>query len=306
MPLSVRVLAKGFAAEIRGVDLRKAPPPAVLDEIYDAFLEYGVLVIPGQDLDKDQHIRFARHFGPLWEVPAWNEANARIGVAALNDISNIGANGERLGADSFKVRFQAGNRIWHSDLSPNAIAGQASMLLAMEIAFEDGETEFADGRAAYEALPQSRRDALDGLIAEHSLANLVGGYEGLETDLLRDRVPPSRHPVVRIHPETGRPNLFVGGYVTHIVGLAKAESDRVIAEVIEASTRPEFVYRHRWAVNDLVIWDNRRMLHRARPYDADRFRRTMHRATVRDRAPTVDGDTILRPIVSRIGPIHAV
>lgn len=278
--------------------------PEDADAIYDAFLDHGVLVVPGQAINIDQHLAFARIFGDLWELPEWNGAR-RVANRAIDDVSNIDDKGDLAGAASDKVMLQLANKLWHSDLSSNAVAAKMSCLHAMEIALEDGETEFADPQSAYAALPDDMKARLDGMLAEFSWSHsrIKAGYGGIKAEDMRKLVPPSRHPLVRTHPETGIKTLFLGGNLERIVGLEPDESNQLIDELTRFATQPQFVYRHRWAVNDLVIWDNRRTLHRATDYDANRYRRVMHRATVRDTGPTVGADNIiLTPEIRRQDP----
>ena len=287
-------------AEVRGVDLRQRLDRATAEELYDAFLEYGVLVLPGQALTIDQHLDFARLFGDLWELPVWNDLS-RIKNRAIDDVSNLDLNGDLAGADSEKVFFLSGNKRWHSDLSNNSVAAKASLLHALEIALDGGETEFADPRAGYEALSGELKDRLEGLIGQFSFAYSTA-KTNLDAEKLRELVPPSQHPIVRVHPETGRKNLFIGANLERVLGLSDGESAALIEELATFTAQERFVYRHRWAVHDLIVWDNRCTLHRAADYDVDRYRRVMHRATVRDEGPNVVDGKIVVPEIRRRGP----
>jgi alpha-ketoglutarate-dependent 2,4-dichlorophenoxyacetate dioxygenase len=303
MPLDIRQLADTFAAEVRGIDLRLGLNPSAAEELYDAFLEYGVLLIPGQAIDIQAHLAFARVFGELWELPTWSK-NRRIATPLLDDVSNLDIAGKQLDDTSEKLLFQRANLLWHSDLSSNAVAAKASLLHAEEIALEDGRTEFADPRGGYDALPLEMKRRLDGLVGEFNFthARMLSGYNGPALAKTRETMPSSFHPLVRVHPETGRKNLFLGGNLERILGLPEEESRTLISELTDFTTQPRFVYRHRWAVNDLLIWDNRRALHRATPFDASRYRRVMHRATVIDTGPTTHDGRILAPVIGRHGP----
>lgn len=294
MSMSVRPLTPHFGAEIRGIDLRLPQSPARLDAVYDAFLTHGVLVLPGQALTVAQHQAFAQTFGALWLLPEAPVVGGqrRIADRAIDDVSNLDSRGELAGAASDKVMFQLGNRLWHSDLSFRSTPAQASMLHALEIAEEGGETEFADLHAPYEALPEARKAELEALVAVHSLSHsrLRGGHDRLDAAALDAIAPPALQPLVRIHPETGRRGLYVGAHASSVVGMEAAEGAALIDELLALATQPRFVYAHRWAVHDLVIWDNRRVLHRGRPFDADHVRRVMHRVTVDGDGPlVVDG-----------------
>ena len=163
--ISIRRLAPTFAAEVRGVDLRFPISSETFAEIHDAFLEYGVLVLPGQAISIEQHLAFARHFGEIWTLPVKDTAKLRLQTAAVDDVSNLDVDGEIAGTASEKYMFALGNQLWHSDLSFRDIPAQASLLHAEEIALQGGETEFADLVAAYEALSPEVRTKIDGLIA---------------------------------------------------------------------------------------------------------------------------------------------
>ncbi|QLC26414.1 TauD/TfdA family dioxygenase [Parasphingopyxis algicola] len=295
MPISIRQLAPSFAAEIRGVDLRHMPSQAVLDEIYDAFLEYGVIVLPGQALDLDQQLAFGRLFGPLHVLPPMKGPKRRIEDRAIDDVSNLKADGSLAGANSEKAMFALGNQLWHSDLSFCDNPAHASMLHATEIAEEGGETEFCDLVSAYETLDREMKAKIEGKIAVHSLAHsrVRGGHSEADVEYLLELRPPASQPLVRTHPETGKKALFIGAHVSKIEGLDETESADLIDTLLDHAPQPERVYSHRWAVNDLVIWDNRQTLHRGRPYDVDNVRRVMHRVTVDGDGPNVvDGKTI--------------
>jgi alpha-ketoglutarate-dependent 2,4-dichlorophenoxyacetate dioxygenase len=162
MSLSIRPLTPCFGAEIRGVDLRRVTTETFA-EIYRAFLQFGVLVIPGQPLSIEEHLAFASRFGELWTLPVYGEVPHRIDNPAIDDVSNLDEHGNLAGMNSRKVRFALGNQLWHSDLSFRDVPAQASLLHAVEIADEGGETEFADLHAPYDALPRERRNALEGL-----------------------------------------------------------------------------------------------------------------------------------------------
>lgn len=301
MPLTIRQLSSTFAAEVRGVDLRRTPSQEVLDEIYDTFLKYRVIVLPGQALSMDQHMAFGRLFGDLHQLPKPKSAKMRISDPAIDDVSNLGADGDLAGANSEKVMFAMGNQLWHSDLSFCAVPAHSSMLHASEIAEQGGETEFCDLVAAYQALDDDTKQQIEGLIAEHSLAHsrIRGGHSSADVEAILKMRPPALQPLARVHPETGDKVVFVGAHVARILGLEPEESDALIEKLLEHVAIPERIYSHRWAVHDLVIWDNRQTLHRGRPYDVGHVRRVMHRVTVDGEAPTVVDGKIVQQKVER-------
>lgn len=301
MPLSIRQLAPSFAAEIRGVDLRHPPSQSVLDEIYDAFLRYRVLVIPGQALSIEQQLDFGELFGPLHVLPDVKGMPQRISDRKIDDVSNLNVDGALAGANSEKAMFALGNQLWHSDLSFCANPAHASMLHAQEIAEEGGETEFCDLVEAYRTLDSETKKLVDGKVATHSLAHsrVAGGDNKIDVEYLTKLRPPSLQPLVRIHPETGEKVIFVGAHVAGIEGMNEREAAELVNRLIDHASAAERVYRHRWAVNDLVIWDNRQVLHRGRPYDVGNVRRVMHRVTVDGDGPNVVDGVIVPPVVAR-------
>ena len=292
--ISVRQLAPTFAAEVRGVDLRRPISAATFADIYDAFLEYGVLVLPGQAISIEQHLRFARNFGEIWTLPVKDPAKLRLKTAAVDDVSNLDVDGEIAGTASEKYMFALGNQLWHSDLSFRDVPAQASLLHAEEIALAGGETEFADLVAAYETLSADMQTRIDGLIAQHSLlhSRQLMGYANV-TEEQRMMFPPAFQPVVRVHSDTGRKNLYIGAHAFCVEGMPEAEGQALLESLLDIATEDRFVFQHRWAVHDLVIWDNRRVLHRGRPYDADRERRVMHRVTIQGKGKTVENGQIV-------------
>jgi alpha-ketoglutarate-dependent 2,4-dichlorophenoxyacetate dioxygenase len=175
-------------------------------------------------------------------------------------------------------------QLWHTDLSFRQESATWSMLHAKVIPPPGGDTEFADTRAAYDALPYAMKGRLEGLVAEHSLWHASakrGGY--VPTDEEQRSYPPARHRLVRRHPSSGRDALYVASHASHIIGMAIDEGQALLRELIEFATQPQFVYRHKWQVGDLVIWDNRATLHRGRPYDMTQ-RRELRRTTTEDLA----------------------
>ncbi|GGK99076.1 TauD/TfdA dioxygenase family protein [Nocardia jinanensis] len=299
MSLTIRPLAETFAAEVRGVDLRKPPGAPVIREIYNAFLEHGVLVIPGQNLTIDQQLEFASTFGEVWQLPDLGGNHARrVANRGIDDVSNLATDGEVAAPDSERLQFQLGNQLWHSDLSNLPVPAHASMLHALEVCAEGGETQYADEQGAYAELSEERKAELEGLIAEHSIAHsrVLGGNKNIDVEALNRLLPPSPQPVVRVHPETGKKTLFVGAHAARIFGMDDEKGNALIRELVEFSTRPHLVYTHRWAVNDLVIWDNRRVMHRGRPFDQT-VRRVMHRATINGDPTMSDSGEILIPDV---------
>ena len=288
MAIAIRPLHPIFAAEIRGIDLREPLSTAVFAEIEVVFNEYAVLVFPGQPLTDEQQMVFSRRFGPLETNPSYagNKLRLRPEIA---DISNIDYDGNIQALDSPRRYFSLGNQLWHTDSSFKHVPARCSLLSAREIPPAGGETEFADLRAAYDALPEERKRLLDGLVAEHSIyrsRSQIGFGEfdkGIYTDL-----PPVRQVLARRHAGSGRMTLYLAAHASHVVGWPLEEGRKLVEELIAFATEPQFVYTHRWTVGDLVIWDDRCTMHRGRPYDEVKYRRDMHRTTVSDEINTVE------------------
>ena len=285
MAIDLRPLTPVFGAEIAGVDLTRPLDATAWRFIEDAFETHSVLVFRDQPFDDARQIAFSRRFGDL-ETTVASAANAAPTAVAV--ISNIGADGALLPVDSKKMKFHAGNEMWHSDSSFKRIPAKASLLSGREIPPVDGDTEFASLRAACDALPAARVAELSKLVAVHSYVYSRGLIDpNLFTPEQAAQVPPVRHAVVRTNPRNGGRSLYLGSHASHIEGMPVEEGRALLKELLDFATGPAFTYRHRWRRNDLVIWDNRATMHRACGWDATRHRRTMHRTTVAGDRPTV-------------------
>ena len=288
MGISVETL-KPFGAEVRGIDLSIPLDDRSFRQIQNAFNEHAVLVFPDQDLDDEQQIAFSLRFGPL-ETSIRKDRKRRVTHPQISEISNIDEYDRIVDADDERAIYNVGNQLWHSDSSFKRVPAMASLLSAREVPPEGGETEFADMRAAWDALPEEARRKLEGRVAVHDFVYSRGliGYDQF-TDAERAAVPPVQQALVRTHPVTGRKALFLGSHASHIVGWPVEEGRRLLRELLEFATQPRFVYRHTWRIRDLVMWDNRCVLHRGRPWNP-RYRRVMHRTTVAGEGPTaLDG-----------------
>lgn len=281
MTLSRRPLTPVFGLELRGLDLRQPLDDARFAEIRAAVDEAGVVLIPGQILDNAQQLAFTARFGPIEGLQInRHRTRRRIAEATVTDISNLDADGDLLDPDGPSSRFSKGNQLWHADMSYLPQGSAQSVLSAKEVVPEGGTTEWADMAAAYDALPLGRRRLVDGLKAEHSLmfSRRRLGYTEF-SDEERIRFAPYPQPLVHTHPQTGRRFLLIGSHAGRIVGMGDDEGAALLDELLAFATQERFVYAHRWAVADLVIWDNRRVQHRGRPADP-RHRRVMHRTAV--------------------------
>ncbi len=244
-------------------------------KIKEAWHRYAVLVFPDQGLSDDAHLAFTRRFGRL------ERGLKRRSNVGLGRMSNIDAGGQVVDEENIQARFQRGNRDWHSDSSYKRVGAKASILAAHTVPDEGGETEWADMRAAWEALDGDMRAWLTDKVAVHSYAfshAWHGGLEILNGKELGD-LPPVEHPLMRVHPSTGRKSLFVGRHASHILGEDVRASRQTLRELTANACRPPRVWRHRWQPGDIAIWDNRCVLHRGRPWPAGQAR-VMARSTV--------------------------
>jgi alpha-ketoglutarate-dependent 2,4-dichlorophenoxyacetate dioxygenase len=297
MAIEVTPLRPMLGAELRGVDLTRPVMPEVFAEIEAAFNSYGILVFPQQPLTDEQQLAFSRLFGPLEVNPNYAGAKMRL-RPDVADISNLDAEGRVLAPDDRRNLFNLGNQLWHTDSSFKQIPAKCSLLSARELPWSGGETEFADLRAAWDALPQSRKRAFDGLIVEHSIFRSRSqiGFADFNDDIFK-QLPPVPQVLVRHHPASGRTSFYLASHASHIIGWPVEEGRALIEELIAFSTQPQFVYQHRWTVGDLVIWDNRCTMHRGRPYD-DTQRRVLHRTTVSDVANTLEQEGLVATSVA--------
>jgi alpha-ketoglutarate-dependent taurine dioxygenase len=258
--ISIEACDATLGASVTGVDLTH-PRDAEWTQIDRAFLEFGVLVFPDQHLDADAQVAFGRHFGTIEHI---------IGELDIVPITNQRADGSLMDDSEDVMQILRGNEGWHTDSSYMPISAKASVLLAQVVPATGGETQWADMRAAYAALDDATRDRIADLSAHHSLRysqaqightdNKDFGY-GMQDD------PPPIRPLVKRHPETGRPALFIGRHAYDIPGLEGEESQKLLADLLEFACQSPRVLEHRWQKGDIVIWDNRCVLHRARPFD---------------------------------------
>jgi alpha-ketoglutarate-dependent 2,4-dichlorophenoxyacetate dioxygenase len=293
MAITVTPLHPHIGAEVRGVDLTRPVPPDDLAAIDAAFLRHAVLVFPGQPLSDEQQIAFSQHFGPLETSPDYaGSKKMRLSRREISDISNLDAEGQVMAAEDKRLLFNRGNQLWHTDSSFKRIPAKCSLLSARELPFPGpmgaGETEFADLRAAWDALPEAKKRKLEGLAVEHSIFRSRSqlGFAEFNDEISR-QLPPVLQALVRHHRYSGRTSLYLASHASHIIGWPVEEGRALIEELIAFATQPQFVYQHRWAVGDLVMWDNRCTMHRGRPYDGAQ-RRVLHRTTVADYANTLD------------------
>ena len=289
-----------FAAEIGDVDLSQPLSREDQAEIEAAFNRYSVLVFPDQHLTADQHIEFARHFGPLETSIHAVRKDAKLRVPAiLADVSNLDPGDSIWGKESRKRMFEMANRMWHSDSSFKRTPAKASLLYARSIPPVGGQTEFADMRAAYDALPDDMKQRLRGLVAEHAImySRRKLGFNDF-SDEENQTYPPVPQTLLRRHPGSGRMGLFLASHAGRIFGMPEDEGKALLQRLIDHATQRQFVYTHRWRLHDLVMWDNRCTMHRGKPYDDLRWPRDMQRATTSDVAPTCQQEGIAEPVAA--------
>jgi alpha-ketoglutarate-dependent 2,4-dichlorophenoxyacetate dioxygenase len=284
MAITIYPVTPRFAAEIGDVDLSRAIEPSDIGAIKEAFAQYAVLIFPDQHLSQDQHLDFAKHFGPLETTIALYRKDQPLRVRKeFADVSNLSPDNEVWGKDSRQRMFQLGNRLWHTDSSFKRLPARASLLYARTIPPIGGHTEFADERAAYDALPEDFKRRLNTLVAEHSIFNSRARLGFTEfSDEERQGMPPVPQVVVRTIPESGRKSLYLASHAGRIFGMPEQDGRILIDELVAHATQRQFVYTHRWRVHDLVIWDNRSTMHRGTDFDDLRWKRDMQRATVCD------------------------
>lgn len=289
--VSVKQLHPVFFGEISGIDVSRPLSPADHKAVVDAIDRHAVVVFHGQKLDDEAQIAFARQFGPV-ESSALKlrhrDIKHRLASNEIADISNLDGDGKVMQPEARRRLDWLGNRLWHTDASFRRVPGALSMLYAHIIPDEGGETEFADLRAAYDALPDKMKAELEGLVAEHSIwrsREQLGVVKYSEEELAS--LPPVPQRVVRTHPGSLRKTLYVASHASHILGRPLPDGRLLLLDLIEHATQPKFVHAHAWKQGDLVIWDNRCTMHRARPFDTTQVR-DLRRVTTRDVASTLE------------------
>jgi alpha-ketoglutarate-dependent 2,4-dichlorophenoxyacetate dioxygenase len=288
MTIVVQGVTSAFAAEVGDVDLSKPLAADDLAAIRAAFTKYAVLIFPDQHFDDESHLDFARNFGPLETTVFKARQDHKLRLQEnLADVGNLDADNRILQANDRTRLYQLGNRLWHTDSSFKALPAYCSLLHGRSIPPIGGHTEFADMRAAYDALPEPTRRRIDGLVAEHSLMTSRAklGFADFDENE-RKMFEPVPQVLARRLPDSGRMSLYVASHAGAIRGMPRDEALKLIEELIAHATQRQFVYTHRWRVNDLVMWDNRCTMHRGLEFDDQRYKRDMRRATVSDVAPT--------------------
>ena len=280
--MTIKRLHPLFAAEVTGIDLTRPIPREEFVQIWEAFNEHQILVIRDQRFDDESQMAFSRYFGPLERMEAHPANNFNPGHISI--MTNLDEQGNLLPLDHPVMVHRLRNEHWHTDSSFKAIPSLCSMLHAREVPPVGGNTEFATARAAYAVFPEERKPFLETLTAIHRVTERDREDEDAYDEETKRRST-VRHPVVRTNPLNGRKNLYVGAHAQDIVGMDRKAAWALLDELTEFVTQPQFVYSHPWRQHDLVIWDNRTVLHRATTFDKTKYRRKLHRTTVAGHVP---------------------
>lgn len=290
MTVTISPLTPGFVGEVSGIDISQPltkPQVAALEAGMD---RYAVLVYHDQRLTDDQQKAFSVNFGPLEQTAGGNVTKAadRRLDADMADVSNLDADHKPLARDDRRRLFNLGNRLWHSDSSFRATPAKYSLLSGRIVVDAGGRTEFADMRAAYDALDAATKAEIEDLVCEHSLIYSRGtlGFADL-SDTEKQMFTPVRQRLVRTHPVTGRKSLYLSSHIGGIIGWPVPEARAFIRDLTEHATQPHFTYAHKWRQFDLVMWDNRSTMHRVTRFDETKVR-DMRRTTVAGDSPTVE------------------
>jgi alpha-ketoglutarate-dependent 2,4-dichlorophenoxyacetate dioxygenase len=289
MTIAIRQIHPVFVGEVSGIDITRPITPDEVAAIDAGMDRCAVLVFRDQKLTDEQQMAFSRQLGPLENARGGNitKPEDRRLTVGMNDVSNLGKDGQPLERDSRQRAFNIGNMLWHSDSSYRVIPAKYSLLSARLVNPKGGNTEYADMRAAYDALDADTKAEIEDLVCEHSLLHSRGLLGPLDyTEEERAMFRPVRQRLVRTHPVTGLKSLYLSAHAGAIVGMPMAEARILLRDLTEHATQPRFVYVHTWRPWDFVMWDNRRTMHRVRRYD-DRQPRDMRRTTLAGDAPSI-------------------
>ncbi len=305
--LTITPLHPFLGARVDGVDLTRPVDDATFEAIRDAFQEHSVLVFKGQRFDDETQQAFSRRFGPLETTIRAIGREDRLSDQ-LVDLSNVDPDHDEklIGWDDRRMIYQSGNQLWHTDSSFKPVPAMASLLSGREVPPAGGETEFVSMRHAYATLPEETRRRVDGRVAVHSILYSRSTIaKGLFDPAQEKGLPPVRQALVRANPANGRKSIYIGSHAWYIQGMPYDESRRLLDELLAHTVRPENVLQHRWEQWDAVMWDNRCVLHRGRPWDAGRHRRVMRRTTNAGEGPTADPPFATRtPVWDGIIPVE--
>ncbi len=288
MTIAIRELGSCFAGEVHGLDMRNRLSAEDVAAIHAGMDRYAVLVFRDQKIDDAQQLAFTRSLGEIEHAigTSLRAANEYRLPTTFADVSNLDKDNAPFARDDRRRLFGIGNRLWHSDSSFKVVPAKYSLLHAISVPSKGGNTQFADMRAAYDALDEETKAQVEGMVCEHSQMfsrQQIGFFDF--TDEERHRFRPVRQCMVRTHPVTGRKSLYLSSHAGGIVGWPMPEARAFLRDLIEHATQREFVHTHTWRVGDLVMWDNRQTMHRARPFPAHEPR-DMRRTTLAGDGPT--------------------
>jgi alpha-ketoglutarate-dependent 2,4-dichlorophenoxyacetate dioxygenase len=289
MAITIRQVGPCFAGEVDDIDLAQPLSPEDAAAIHAGMDRYAVLVFHGRPVTLEQQMAFTLALGPIEQAidTGLREADGYRIPTTFADVSNLDKNQRVFERDNRTRLFALGNRLWHSDSSFKPTPAKYSLLHAHRIPSRGGNTEFADMRAGWDTLDPETRAACEGLICEHSqiYSRQILGFTDF-TDAERARFAPVRQVLVRTHPVTGRKSLYLSSHAGGIIGWPVPEARAFLRDLIEHATQRQFVYSHPWRVGDLVMWDNRQTMHRARPFPENEPR-DVRRTTLAGDRPTV-------------------
>jgi len=283
--ISFERLHPTFLARTVEVDLSAPLSDALRDEIVEAMDRHAACIFRNASPVEDaHHLAFGRAFGPLMRQKMQQTVSGRgirLSTDELVDVGNLDENGDIHAADDPRRAFHKGNLLWHSDVTFDSIRATYSILAAHQVPPDRADTEFADMRAAYEALDEGMKRRISDLSAEHSIwySRILGGMAEVSDEVKATR-PPAQHPLVRVNPRNGRKSLCLASHASHIVGWPVEKGRALLDELTAHATQPAFVFRYQWDVGDVVMWDNQQTMHRGTPFDDTRYPRDMRRATV--------------------------
>ena len=287
MTITVKPEHPGFVAEISGVHLGDDFGDDVLEEIIAAMDTYAVGVFRGQNLTDEEQLKFSARLGPLETTRKILRPGAKLRLDKhFSDVSNLDTENRLVQGESRQLMNAIGNRLWHTDSSFKATPAKYSLLSCHAAPAWGGETQFADLRAAYDTLPQRIKDRIEGLVAWHSIT-YSRGVSGFTDFTPEERLASVPQVIVRTHPGSRRKTLYLASHAERIEGMSLPEARILLYDLIDHASQPQFVHTHHWQVGDIVIWDDRCTMHRARDYDTT-TPRDMRRTTVSDIAPTVE------------------
>lgn len=284
MGFTVEVVHPLLAARIHRLDLSVPVPAEDVEAIEQTSACYPVLIFPKQEITDDQLLAFSANFGPVHTAMSYQTRQHEHRLQPkITDISNVGKDNQTFRRGDARRMNNFVSKRWHTDASYEPIPARYSFLLAYTVARQGGETQFADMRAAYDEMPEDLCPVVEDLSCEYNIlwARMLSGYTEFPDDE-RAKLAPSQHRLVRRHPISGRKSLYLSGHATHVVDWPLPEGRDLLRELMEYATQPQFVYTHHWSVRDLVMWDNRVLMHRGRRHIPESDPREMHRATVMD------------------------